>query len=159
MIDKNDYRDAVSRISAAISVVTTNGIGGLAGFTASAVCSLTDSPGMLLVCLQTKSSAYEAVKINRVVCINTLGSNSATLVKRFSEKSSMMERFKAIAWSEATTGSPVLSGSMVSFDCDVIETKSVETHEILLCLVRNIIYGDTEQPALVYYNRQVHQVS
>jgi flavin reductase len=159
MIEKKDYRDAVSRISAAICVVTTNGIGGLAGFTASAVCSLTDSPGMLLVCLQIKSSAYQAVKTNQVVCINTLGADSAQLVKRFSEKGSMVERFKEVVWFESSTGSPVLANAMVSFDCDVIETKCVETHEILLCRVRNIIYGNTDQHALVYYNRQVHRLS
>ncbi|HEY0297415.1 MAG TPA: flavin reductase [Bordetella sp.] len=159
IIAQDEFRDAVSRLGAAVHVVTTNGEGGLAGFTASAVCSLTDTPAMLLVCLQKKSSAYESVKKNGVVCVNMLGSAGLELCKAFSGKTPMADRFADLAWKSAATGSPVLPDSMIAFDCTVTEFKSVETHEILLCQVREIIYGDTQQPALIYYNRAFHHLN
>lgn len=154
VITQDDFRSAVSRLSAAINVVTTDGEGGLAGFTASAVCSLTDTPAMLLVCLQKKSSAYAAVKANGVVCINTLGSTNLELCKTFSGKIPMMNRFENVGWNTSSTGAPILNDAIVSFDCSVVEFKSVETHDILLCKVQEVLYGNISQPALVYYNRE-----
>ncbi|MBW6425505.1 flavin reductase [Rhizobium sp. XQZ8] len=45
------FRDGMSWLAAAVHIVTTDGPGGLAGFTASAVSSVTDRPPTLLVCL------------------------------------------------------------------------------------------------------------
>ena len=49
-VEKQAYREAMARLGAAVNVITTDGPGGRAGFTASAVCSVTDSPPTLLVC-------------------------------------------------------------------------------------------------------------
>ena len=49
-VEKQAYREAMARLGAAVNVVTTDGPGGRAGFTASAVCSVTDTPPTLLVC-------------------------------------------------------------------------------------------------------------
>ncbi|SDC21066.1 flavin reductase [Acinetobacter boissieri] len=157
-ITQDDFRTAVARLSAAVNVVTTDGIGGLAGFTASAVCSLTDAPAMLLVCLQKKSSAYQSVKSNGVVCINTLGATNMEICKKFSGRHPMLSRFENVEWSVSSTGSPVLNEAIVSFDCTVVEFKSVETHDILLCKVEDILYGKVTQAALVYYNREFCEV-
>ncbi len=50
-IVREHYRDAMARLGAAVSIVTTDGPAGRAGFTASAVCSVTDDPPTLLVCM------------------------------------------------------------------------------------------------------------
>jgi flavin reductase len=50
-IASEDYRDAMACLGAAVSIVTTDGAAGRAGFSASAVCSVTDDPPTLLVCL------------------------------------------------------------------------------------------------------------
>ena len=52
-----EYREAMSRLGAAVSVITTDGPAGPSGFTASAVCSVTDAPPTLLVCLNRSASA------------------------------------------------------------------------------------------------------
>ena len=49
-VEKQAYREAMARLGAAVNVITTDGPGGRAGFTASAVCSVTDTPPTLLVC-------------------------------------------------------------------------------------------------------------
>ena len=48
-MEKQAYREAMARLGAAVNVITTDGPGGRAGFTASAVCSVTDSPPTLLI--------------------------------------------------------------------------------------------------------------
>ena len=49
-VDKQPYRDAMAKLGAAVNVITTAGPGGRAGFTASAVTSVTDTPPTLIVC-------------------------------------------------------------------------------------------------------------
>ena len=47
----------MARLGAAVNIITTDGPGGKRGFTASAVCSVTDSPPTLLVCLNRSSDS------------------------------------------------------------------------------------------------------
>jgi hypothetical protein len=49
MVDTTGFRNAMALLGGAVSVITTDGPAGRFGFTASAVCSVTDSPPTLLV--------------------------------------------------------------------------------------------------------------
>ncbi|WP_252405960.1 flavin reductase, partial [Escherichia coli] len=49
-LGSGDFRAGMARLGAAVNIITTDGPGGRAGFTASAVCSVTDTPPTLLVC-------------------------------------------------------------------------------------------------------------
>ena len=102
------YRDAMARMAAAVNIVTSNGPGGLAGFAATAVCSVTDSPPTLLVCLNRNASVYPAVAANGVLCVNVLSQDHQELSRLFGGKTPVAERFAAADWSELVTGSPAL---------------------------------------------------
>src|SRR5471030_2587971 len=67
-VEKKEYRDAMAHIGSAVNIITTDGPAGRAGFTASAVCSVTDSPPTLLVCLNRSASVYPVFKENQVLC-------------------------------------------------------------------------------------------
>ena len=68
-----EYRDAMACLGAAVSIVTTDGKAGRAGFTASAICSVTDDPPTLLVCINRSSSTYSNVTRN-VVALRRMSS-------------------------------------------------------------------------------------
>ena len=87
-----DYRDAMARFGAAVSIVTTDGPAGRAGFTASAVCSVTDDPPTLLVCMNRASSAYASVAGNELVCVNVLSARQESLSRLFGGKVPVAER-------------------------------------------------------------------
>ena len=59
MIEATDFRNAMSLLTTAVNVITTEGIAGTHGFTASAVCSVTDTPPTLLVCMNQSSRSHE----------------------------------------------------------------------------------------------------
>lgn len=65
-VDQQIFRQGMSNLGAAVNVITTQGEAGQAGFTASAVCSVTDTPPTLLVCLNRSASVYETFK--RIRC-------------------------------------------------------------------------------------------
>jgi flavin reductase len=148
-----DYRNAMARLGAAVNIVTTDGPGGKAGFAATAVCSVSDNPPTLLVCLNKGSSAYKAVIENGVICVNTLESGHQELSGVFGGKTPMAERFAAGSWQTAVTGSPVLEGALASFDCRIRTISDGGTHDILICDVLDTVVNEGEV-ALMYFNRR-----
>lgn len=154
---RSDYRDAMARLGAAVSVVTTDGVAGRAGFTASAVCSVTDDPPTLLVCLNHAASVYPAFDANGVLCVNVLGAGQQALSNLFGGKTPMDQRFDAARWLQHRTGSPVLEGAVVSFDCRITGRSRVGTHDVLFCEAVAIAMGPTAN-GLVYFNRGYHEL-
>lgn len=154
---KQEYRNAMARLGAAVNIVTTDGPGGLAGFAATAVCSVTDSPPTLLVCLNRSSSAYPAVNANRVLCVNTLERSHEDLSRLFGGKTPVHERFEGANWSLLETGAPALDDALISFDCRVKTISDGGTHDILICEVVAIRENDGGQ-ALIYFDRGYHAI-
>lgn len=157
-LDRKTFRDAMANLAAAVNVITTDGEHGKAGFTATAVCSVTDSPPTLLVCVNRNASVYEAFKGNQTVCVNTLGNGQEALSNAFGGKTSQAERFQAGNWSTGVSGAPVLEQAKVSFDCKVTSTVSVGTHDILFCEVLDIVQH-VDADVLVYFDRRYHALS
>ena len=73
MIEAADFRNAMSLLSSAVNVVTTAGASGVHGFTASAVCSVTDTPPTLLVCMNQASRSHAHFIENKILSVNVLG--------------------------------------------------------------------------------------
>ena len=111
------FRDAMCRLGAAVHVVTTAGSGGKTGFTATAVCSVSDAPPTLLVCLNRKSQGGPILRENKVFCVNTLGADCEDVADVFAGRTGAVktERFATGLWSTLKTGAPVLASSVVAF--------------------------------------------
>ena len=157
LVDKQSFRNAMSTLAAAVNVVTTDGPGGRAGFTATAVCSVCYEPPTLLVCLNRGASVYDTFSRNDSVCVNTLANHQSDLSNLFGGKTDMNQRFAAADWSKAVSGAPVLDDALVSFDCTVSKRVSVGTHDILFCEVASIRQQD-DAGSLVYFDRGYHEL-
>lgn len=156
-LPRSDYRDAMARLGAAVNIITTDGPGGRAGFTASAVCSVTDEPPTLLVCLNRNASVYPAFQASSVLCVNVLAAGQQALSALFGGRTPMDERFAASHWGALVTGAPVLEGAAVSFDCRVVRTTAVGTHDVLFCEAVAIRSG-SQAHGLVYFGRRYHDL-
>lgn len=154
-VEAGDYRAAMARLATAVHLITTDGAGGRAGFTASAVCSVSDAPPTLLVCLNRTSSAYPAFRANESLCVNTLGDGHAAIAGAFGGGTPMDERFAAAEWGQLATGAPVLAGALVAFDCRIASRTAVGSHEVLFCAVVGLA-EPSDAPGLVYANRRFH---
>jgi len=156
-LSKADFRNAMARLGAAVNVITTDGPAGRAGFTASAVSSVTDEPPTLLVCLNRNASVYDAFKQNGVLCVNVLGAGHQNISNIFGGKTSTQERFASAHWSNGNSGSPVLTEAQVSFDCRLVQSVEVGTHDILICEVISASVSEKAQ-SLIYFNRQYREL-
>lgn len=157
MVEVTEFKNAMAQLATAVHVVTTDGEAGRHGFTASAVCSVTDSPPTLLVCMNGNARSYEHFVNNGVLAVNTLTATQSELSNAFASPLTSEERFAKASWTTLTTGSPMLENALIGFDCKISEIKEVGTHGILICEIVGIRQGE-QAPALVYKNRGYHSV-
>ena len=156
-VSKESFRNGMAKLCAAVSIVTSDGPAGLAGFTATAVCSVTDQPPTLLVCLNRNASVYKTVAANGVIAVNTLAAHHVGLSNLFGGRTPVEERFAAATWVKGETGAPLLEDALTAFDCRITETYDVGTHTILICTVESIA-GEGGPAGLVYFDRAYHSV-
>lgn len=158
-VSKQAYREAMARLGAAVNVVTSDGPGGRCGFTASAVCSVTDTPPTLLVCVNRTNDSYPPLVANKVLCVNTLAGGHEDLSAIFAglTQHEASARFDTGTWHRLSTGAPALADATVAFDCRVTEQVDVGTHTVFFCEVEAIQVGETTE-ALIYYGRNYHRL-
>src|SRR5712671_7170405 len=110
-VDPKIFREAMSRLGAAVHVVTTAGSAGKTGFTATAMCSVSDAPPTILVCINRKSTGGPMMRENGAFCVNTLGADAEPLADMFAGRTGAQSeaRFQLGAWGTLTTGAPVLT--------------------------------------------------
>ncbi|MEA2906833.1 MAG: hypothetical protein QOI12_4220 [Alphaproteobacteria bacterium] len=153
------FRDAMSRLGAAVHVITTAGPAGKTGATATAVCSVSDTPPTLLMCLNRRSQTNPIVQENGVFCVNTLGADEAQIADIFAGRTGIQgaERFATGQWTVLSTGSPVLASAVIAFDCRIIEVRAVASHNVFFGAVETVRLGPAG-PALVYHERAYKRV-
>ncbi|SDV47021.1 4-hydroxyphenylacetate 3-monooxygenase, reductase component [Chitinasiproducens palmae] len=153
------FRQAMAHLGAAVNVITTAGPMGRCGITASAVCSVTDSPPTLLVCLNRSSAMHAVFDGNRTVCVNVLPASLETLARHFAGLTalSMDERFELPGWAEGGHGVPVLRDALASIQGTVVESKDVGSHAVMFVEATEIrVRGDGD--SLIYFDRAFHRV-
>ncbi len=164
MIDKQTFRDAMARLAAPVNVITSNGPGGLCGCTASAVCSVSDEPPIVLVCINRSSRNNAVLKQNQRLCVNVLRADQQDIALQFSRSGSdVVERFAGVAMSEpqedfavdGIPGSPMLDDALVSLDCSITGSTEVGSHTVFYCTVESTRFG-TSGAGLVYFERDFH---
>jgi flavin reductase len=151
------FRNAMSRLGAAVHLITTDGPAGRHGFTASAVCSVTDEPPTLLVCLNRRSGSYSRFEENGVLCVNVLAARHQLLSRRFASKADSAGRFAEGGWTRLVTGAPVLEDATAALDCRVVQITAVGTHCVFFCEVQDIVMGAAPE-GLIYFNRAYHSL-
>jgi flavin reductase len=158
--DRLNFREAMSRLGAAVNIITTTGPDGDAGFTASAVCSVTDEPPTLLVCINKTASLHDTIKANGILCVNVLTHADEELSPVFAGAGAvpMAARFALASWRRLVTGSPVLERAAAGLDCRIDQVVEVGTHSVVFCAVQAIHLGAASS-GLIYHGRAYHKVS
>ncbi|HEX2136830.1 MAG TPA: flavin reductase, partial [Microvirga sp.] len=150
------FLDGMSRAACTVSVVTTDGPGGRAGVTVSAMSSLSaDTPTpSLLVCINQQSVAGKTIVANGAFCVNVLRDDQITISDVFAgrQKTSSGDKFDAGVWRSSRSGTPVLSDALVAFDCQLKQYVPYGTHWILIGELTDIAINEPSSP-LIYTNR------
>ncbi len=95
--DGPGFRGLMSTFPSGVSVVTTvDARGTRLGLTCSALCSVSEDPPLLLVCIHNRSSALRAIRTRGQFAVNLLHERARATARLFS--SSVPDRFGSVRW-------------------------------------------------------------
>lgn len=155
-VSSEEFRRALSRLAGGVAVVTSRGSGGEPrGMTATAVCSVSLSPPLVLACLDVGTHTHAAVRASGIYALHFLGEHDLGLARRFAREEG--DKFRGLTVGTMETGAPVLDGPLAWCDCTVVRTVSAGDHTVFIGRVEAAGVRDVEAtgqvPArpLVYY--------
>lgn len=156
---QRQFRSAMAQLSAAVTVVTSDGAAGRCGVTASAVCSVTDSPPTILVCLNRSSAMHDVFASNREICVNVLAGEHEEVARDFAGLTAvpMAERFEAGAWEFEPQRAPLLKAALVGLRGRIVESSIVGTHSVFFVELDTIRVREDGE-ALVYFKRSFQRL-
>ncbi|MFQ5888595.1 MAG: flavin reductase family protein [Gemmatimonadota bacterium] len=145
------FRHVLGHLAGGVAVVTSRGSEGEpSGLTATAVCSVSLDPPLVLVCVESDSNTHEAIRASRAYAINLLSRADETLADRFSH--GRPGKFAGLAFASDVTGSPILEGVTAYCDCTVKREVAAGDHTVFIGLVESArVQRSGEPEPLVRY--------
>lgn len=148
---QEDFRNAMRRLAAGVTVVTTAAPDGTRrGLTATAVCSVSLTPPMLLACINKTAAAHDPLRASGRLAVNLLGGTQEPLARRFGGAESGEARFEEGEWIALVTGAPVLATALAAFDCRVVQMLDAGSHTVFLAAVEATHLPETGGAPLLY---------
>ena len=129
------YRAAIGQLTTGVTVVTSTGSEGPAGVTATAVCSLSLDPLLMLVCLDRGSRTLAATRESMRLAVNVLASHQQDVAAAFATKASHREKFETASHRDVG-GLPILDGVVAWLSGEVLELVDGGDHVIAITAVR-----------------------
>ncbi len=153
------FRDAIARLPSGVSIIATAGPAGSAGFTATAVASVSDDPPTILVCLNRKSPQNRLMQVNAQFSVNLLPKDAVTLANIFAGRTGLhlADRFQHGDWTVLSTGSPILGSAIMALDCRLDSHQDVGSHTVYFgTVVASAVKPrdpDGAKEVLIYHDR------
>lgn len=149
--DVNSFRQAMSSFPSGVTVVTTTDSDGVPwGFTASAFCSVSAEPPLVLVCLSSSAQCHDAFITASEWAINIIHADQIDLAMRFATRGA--DKFEGDHFAH-DRGIPELSGAAVTMRCSRHAIYEEGDHIILVGQVREARTNEAEEP-VVYFRRE-----
>ena len=156
------FIDGMSHAAATVCVVATDGPGGRAGVTVSAMSSVSADTGKptLLVCVNQSSAAAAPIIENGTFTVNILRDNQVRVSDTFAGRygHSGEAKFACAEWTPGPTGAPMLDHALSSFDCRLVGSELVGTHHVLMGEVEEVRNAAAGR-ALVYASRSYRAIA
>ena len=150
-VDAATFRRAMRNPACAVAVVAASGPLGRSGITATAVCSLADSPPSVLACVHRSSRFHAVISAAEAFSINYLDADQMALAEVFAGRTGASgdDRFDENLWSSSGIGAPVLIDGFASFACRLDRIIDHATHSLFIGHVVEVFSVEDRQ-SLVY---------
>lgn len=147
-VGPDEFRRAMAHLAGGVVVVTTAASDGRpAGVTATAVCSVSLEPPLVLVCLGAGSRTRNLIAKAGRYAINVLGAGDRHHSERFSGTGD--GKFDGVTWGPGVaSGCPILVGALAVCECDLEQSVEAGDHTIFIGRVigATTAEGELDQP-------------
>lgn len=132
-IEKDFFRQVMGRFATGVTVVTTRSQETLAGLTVNAFCSVSLNPPLILICVDLSSTTHPVIRESGVFAVNMLAEQQEDLSRCFATPSA--ERYAGFCHTRyhvASTGAPIIDGTLAFIDARVVSEYPAGDHVIFL---------------------------
>lgn len=147
--DARTFRDALGCFATGVTIVTAMGEDGLPiGLTANSFTSVSLDPPLLLVCIANNAGSAAVLESAGRFAVNVLQIGQQPTSNRFASKAE--DRFGATPWEVGEFGTPVLTGSLASFECARHAVHEGGDHFLLVGRVLKARFEPRRDPLLYF---------
>ena len=148
-VDPDTFRSALGRFATGVTIITTvDEAGKDHGMTASAFCSLSLAPPLVLVCVDRRATLHAALRVGAPLVVNVLAGSQEPLSRRFAG-GEPSDRFSGVGFERAPNGAAALHDTLARLECHVEALHPGGDHSIVVARVEHAVTHD-DRPLLYY---------
>jgi flavin reductase (DIM6/NTAB) family NADH-FMN oxidoreductase RutF len=149
--DAASFRDVIRHLAAGVSIITSSLGGEPVGLTATAVCSVSATPPLVLISLTATSRTAQGVAETGWFAVHLLPHRGRRYAEQFASRGA---HFEGVQYAKHSGGEiPVLSDVLGWFLCEVKQTIPAADHVIFLGGVVECELRDKAPDPLLYFDR------
>ncbi len=152
LVTADEFRAALGRFATGVTVITVEtGTGEVHGMTASAFCSVSLRPPLVLVCIDHLAETYLHLRERRQFGVSILKEEHEALSEFFADPDRNPDAGYrlGIKYRPMKSGISVLQDALSNMDCSVVSAHEAGDHTIFVAEVREVIVG--EGAPLLYF--------
>ena len=148
-IDSATFRSVLGRFVSGVTIVTARDAEGVDhGMTASAFCSVSLDPPLILVSIAHDATLHPVLMERDELAVSILTESQEAIARRFAEK--LDDRFEGVGFTRGTiTGAPIIDGALGVIEGRVVHRYSGGDHTIFVAEV--LAASAAKGEPLVYY--------
>lgn len=153
-VSETRFRHVMGHLAGGVAVVTSRGPGEAPrGLTATAVCSVSLDPPLVLASLERDSHTHAGIEASGLYAVNLLSADQEELAVRFATKD--RDKFRGLELRSASTGAPVLAGCLGYLDCTVVRDVAAGDHTVFIGRVEAaaILREEVGRPLIYHLGR------
>jgi flavin reductase (DIM6/NTAB) family NADH-FMN oxidoreductase RutF len=155
VISPDDFRQVLAHFASGVTIVTTcDAEQRPTGLTASAFCSVSLDPPLILICVDHKSQSYPHLRESGRFAINILHQGHEQLSRRFA--SSRLDKFDGVPFTLGTLGVPLIDAALAYLECRTVSAHVEGDHTIFVGRVEAVGVGEGDP--LLYYRGKYHRI-
>jgi flavin reductase (DIM6/NTAB) family NADH-FMN oxidoreductase RutF len=147
-IEAARFRHVLGHFATGVTVVTALADGEPVGMAANAFTSVSLEPPLVAFCPALSSTTWPRIQAVGKFCVNILEEGQEEVCRLFAAKGA--ERFRAMGWRGAESGSPVLHDALAWIDCAIEAEHDAGDHLIVVGRVLDLGAAREGSP-LVFY--------
>lgn len=151
------FRDVIRHLAAGVTIITSSLAGEPVGLTATAVCSVSATPPMLLVSVGAGSRTAQGIAESGAFAVHLLPHRGRRLAEQFASRG---EHFAGVQYSlTPEQGTPLLTDVLGCFLCEVESSLAVADHIIFAGRVVRCELKDARPDPLLYFDRSYRKLA
>jgi flavin reductase (DIM6/NTAB) family NADH-FMN oxidoreductase RutF len=141
-IDRDEFRQTLTRWASGVSVVTARQGDRLVGMTVTAFNSVSLSPPLVLICATHDSETCAVIQETAKFAVNILAEHQQALSQRFSDPTLEGRRFEDLAFDFGKSQLPLLAETSAALECRVSNSHVEGDHRIFIGEVQHTQHSD-----------------